>query len=217
MKKIIIFGSGDHAKVVLTEILKLKEFKFLGFCDEKKKNKVVHIVKNKKFKVIGNFKEVKKLCKKNKINGIIGIANNKVRKKIVQQTKNIKNLLWKKIISKDATLNGDVEIGEGTFISSGTIINSKTTIGKHCLINTRSSIDHDCAIDDYSGTGPGVIFGGNVKIEQLGYVGIGSIIKDGVKIGKNSFIGAGSLVLKNCEKNWIYYGSPANKIQKVID
>ena len=39
MKKIIIFGSGDHAKVLLTEILKLKRYNFLGFCDEKKKKK----------------------------------------------------------------------------------------------------------------------------------------------------------------------------------
>ena len=40
MKKIIIFGSGDHAKVVLNEILKLKKYDFLGFCDEKKKKKI---------------------------------------------------------------------------------------------------------------------------------------------------------------------------------
>ena len=64
-----------------------------------------------------------------------------------------------KIVSKDAILNGDVEIGEGTFISSGSLINSKTSIGKHCLINTRSSIDHDCNLDDFSGTGPGLFLG----------------------------------------------------------
>lgn len=214
MKKIIIFGSGDHAKVVLNEILRLKKYKFIGFCDEvKKKNETICILNNKKFRVIGSLKEINKIFKNKKIYGIIGISNNKVRKKIVKQTKIIKNLLWEKIISKDAKLIGDVEIGEGTFISAGTFINLKTTIGKHCLINTRSSIDHDCTLNDYSGTGPGVIFGGNVKIGELSYVGIGSTVKDGVKIGKNSLIGAGSLVLKNCEKNCVYYGSPVKKIR----
>ena len=48
MKKIIIFGSGDHAKVVLNEILKLKKYNFLGFCDEnEKKNKIVFKIKKK--------------------------------------------------------------------------------------------------------------------------------------------------------------------------
>ena len=214
MKEIIIFGSGDHAKVVLTEILKLKNYKFVGFCDEiKEKNKTICILKNKKFKTIGSIKEINEILKNKKFYGIIGIASNEVRKKIVQQTKGIKNLLWEKIVSKDAILNGDVEIGEGTFISSGSLINSKTSIGKHCLINTRSSIDHDCNLDDFSGTGPGVIFGGNVKVGELSYVGIGSTVKDGVKIGKNSLIGAGSLELKNCEKDCVYYGSPVKKIR----
>ena len=41
MKKIVIFGSGCHAKIVFSEILKLKGYKILGFVDDfapKKKN-----------------------------------------------------------------------------------------------------------------------------------------------------------------------------------
>ena len=215
MKKIIIFGSGDHAKVILTEILKLKKYNFLGFCDEKKKkNKVIYKIKNKKFKVIGNLNEIKKICNKNKIYGIIGISENKIRKKIVKQTQNLKNLKWESIISKEAKLTGNVKVGAGTFINTGTIINTNSIIGEHCSINTRSLIDHDCIFQNYSGTGPGVIVGGNVKIEELSYIGIGAIIKNGVKIGKNSIIGAGSLVLKNCQTDWILFGSPVKKIKK---
>ncbi len=215
MKKIIIFGSGDHAKVLLTEILKLKRYNFLGFCDEKKKkNKTILQIRNKKFKILGNLSEIKKIVSKNKIYGIIGISENKIRKKIVRQTQNLKNLKWETIVSKDVKLNGNVSIGSGTFINTGTIINTNSTVGDHCSINTRSSIDHGCVFQDYSGTGPGVILGGNVKVEELSYIGIGSIIKNGLKIGRNSIVGAGSLVLKNCEKNSIFFGLPAKKIKK---
>ena len=204
MKKIIIFGSGDHAKVLLTEILKLKRYNFLGFCDEKKKkNKTILQIRNKKFKILGNLSEIKKI-----------VSKNKIRKKIVRQTQNLKNLKWETIVSKDVKLNGNVSIGSGTFINTGTIINTNSTVGDHCSINTRSSIDHGCVFQDYSGTGPGVILGGNVKVEELSYIGIGSIIKNGLKIGRNSIVGAGSLVLKNCEKNSIFFGLPAKKIKK---
>lgn len=215
MKKIIIFGSGDHAKVVLNEILKLKKYNFLGFCDEnEKKNKIVFKIKKKNFKILGNLNEIKKIVSKDRIYGIIGISENKIRKKIVRQTQNLKNLKWESIISKDAKLNGNIRIGLGSFINTGTIINTNSIIGNHCSINTGSSIDHDCIFQDYSGTGPGVITGGNVKVGELGYIGIGSIIKNGVNIGKNTIVGAGSLVLNNCLKNSIFFGSPAKKIKK---
>ena len=35
-KKIVIFGSGGHAKSILAEVLKDNEFKVLGFVDEDK-------------------------------------------------------------------------------------------------------------------------------------------------------------------------------------
>jgi FlaA1/EpsC-like NDP-sugar epimerase len=35
--RIIIFGSGGHAKVIFSEGIKLKKFKFLGFVDDFKK------------------------------------------------------------------------------------------------------------------------------------------------------------------------------------
>ncbi len=33
MKKIVIFGSGCHAKVVFSELAKLKKYEVLGFVD----------------------------------------------------------------------------------------------------------------------------------------------------------------------------------------
>ena len=39
MKNLLIFGSGDHAKVIISEVLKLKKaYNPMGFCCEKKKN-----------------------------------------------------------------------------------------------------------------------------------------------------------------------------------
>ena len=37
MKKILIIGSGGHAKVILSEIIQIKEYRIIGFIDEFKK------------------------------------------------------------------------------------------------------------------------------------------------------------------------------------
>ena len=48
MIKIVIFGSGSHAKVIFSEVIKLKKFKFLRFVDDFKKKGELIISSNKK-------------------------------------------------------------------------------------------------------------------------------------------------------------------------
>jgi sugar O-acyltransferase (sialic acid O-acetyltransferase NeuD family) len=212
MKKIVIFGSGCHAKIVFSEILKLKRYKILGFIDDfAPKKKIVVKYKNKKYLNLGKIKDLKKY---KKISGVIGVGSSILRKKIYNEIKNIlKNFKFEKIISKDSIIDETVKIGDGSVVISNSVINRSTVIGKHCLINTSVSIDHDNYFDDFSGTGPGVTTGGKVKVGKLSYLGIGSTIKNTVKIGKNSFIGGSSFVNKNCLDNALYFGVPAKKIK----
>jgi len=214
MTKIVIFGSGYHAKVIFSEVIKLKKFKFLGFVDDYKKKKELIISSNKKnYYNLGSIKEV--ISKKNNLKGIIGVGLNFVREKIVKDIKKINNnFKFQKIISKDAIINSNVSIDEGTLICSGAIINTGTSIGKHCIINTSCSIDHDNKFSDFSSAGPGVITGGNVEVGYKSYLGLGSLVIHKVKILDNTVVGIGSLVNKDCEKNSIYYGYPAKKIRK---
>lgn len=216
-KKVVIFGGNDHSKVVFSEIIKLKKYNILGFVDDfsKKGGKIISY-KNKDYFNLGTTKNfIKQKNKKDNISGIIGIGLNYIRKKIVNEVLKLdKNFKWEKIISKSCVLNGNLEIGEGSLIMSGVIINTQTKIGKHCIINTSSSIDHDNVFKDYSSCGPGVITGGNVTVGENSHLGIGAIIKNEIKIGKNTIIGGNSYVNKNCSNNSIYLGSPAKLIKK---
>jgi len=214
MKKIIIFGSGCHAKVVFSEIMRIKKYKFLGFVDDYAvKGKIVTKYKNKNFKNLGKIKNLKNY--KN-IYGIIGVGSGLLRKKILKEIYfQFKNFKFETIISKNSTIDADVKIGIGTMIVSNSVINRGTIIGDHCLINTSSSIDHDNLFEDFSGTGPGVTTGGKVTVGKMSYLGIGSTIKNLVTIGKNTFIGGSSFVNKNCEDNALYFGVPVKKIKKL--
>ena len=218
MKKILIFGSGPHARVILSEIIQMKGYSVIGFVDEViKKGTIIENYKNKKYKVVSNIKGLDKLLNKNTL-GIIGIGSNFIRKKIVKEINKIyKNFNWTTIISKNSKINGNVKIGKGSLIVSGSIINTGTKIGEHCLINTSSSIDHDNNFKDYSSTGPGVTTGGNVELGKCSHLGIGSTVKNQILIGDNTIIGSQSMVLKNCNKDSIYYGIPAKKIRNRKD
>ena len=213
MINIVIFCSGDQAKIVFSEIVKYKKYKILGFVDEtKKRGTLITEHLNKKYYTIGKISE--NIGGKNNLKGIIANGLNFKRQKIYKDIIKIdKNFKFETIISKNAVINSNVSIGDGTLIVSGAIINYGTKIGNHCIINTSSSIDHDNFFEDFSSVGPGVITGGHVIIRKNSFIGTGSTIKQKVEIKSNTVVGAKSFVNKNCEKNSVYYGMPAKKIK----
>lgn len=211
-KKIVIFGSGGHARSILTEVLKDNEFKVLGFIDEDKPiGTPVDSYNNVTYEVISSLPMLSNVIDEYTY-GIIGVGLNFLRQKIVNEVTNkYPNFKWARIISKDSIINGNVEIDDGTIILSASIINTGTCIGKHCIINTRTILEHDNKFADFTSTGPDVTTGGNVIVDYCSHIGLGSSINNNVKISENTVIGSKSLCTKNCEANSIYIGSPAQK------
>ena len=98
----------------------------------------------------------------------------------------------------------------------GAVINSNTTIGEHCIVNTNSSIDHDCKMEVFSSLAPGVTTGGNVYIGEYSAISLGAKIIHNVVIGKHTVVGAGSTVLKNLPDNCVAYNTPAKIVRNRI-
>jgi len=194
-KNIIIFGNGNHCKVVKQEIEKISSYKILAIFDFLNHK----IVLNKKF--IKNKDNINK-----KALAITAVGENQSRKKLVKLVeKKFKNIKW-------AIVNKNVTIKEGSLVVSGAVVNTNSKIGSHCVINTLSSLDHDVKLGDYSDIAPGVNIAGNVTIGNNVFIGIGSSLIENIKIENNVTIGGQSLVNKNCRSNQKYIGVPAKKI-----
>ena len=202
-QKVIIVGSGDQAKVLFHEIIHDKNINILGFIDENNKiNKTIINFKKKRYKILNpdhNYFD-------KSIKFIIGVGHNFLREKIYKYLfKKNKRIKFIKYISKNAIINKNVKIGNGSVIMPGCVINNGVLIGDHCIINTSSSIDHDNIFCDFSSCGPGIISGGNVVIKERSHVGIGTVIKNNITIKKDTIIGGKSYVNKNCESLKIYF------------
>jgi sugar O-acyltransferase (sialic acid O-acetyltransferase NeuD family) len=212
MENIVIFGSGGHAKVIVDIIEKQAKFNIAGFIDEShEKNKIIM-----GYKVIGNESSLKDIVFNYEIyGGIIGIGDNSIRAKNRDKiTKIIPNFKFVNCIHPKSTLGKDATLGDGNVVMAGAIINSSSRIKNHCILNTNSSLDHDCLMLDFSSIAPNATVGGNVKIGDHSAIGIGANILNGLNIGNNCIIGGGSLVCHDTNKNSIYYGSPSKFIRK---
>jgi sugar O-acyltransferase (sialic acid O-acetyltransferase NeuD family) len=119
------------------------------------------------------------------------------------------------IISDDALVNPDSEIGEGSLVAPRSVITTNVKIGRHVLVNVAATVQHNTAIGDYVTIGPGVNVGGNVTIEEGVFVGIGATISNGVHISEGVVVGAGAVVIDDLkEKNGVYVGVPAKLLRK---
>ena len=214
MKKILyIFGTGGHARVILSEILILDTYDEIIFVSPNNNNEDMIRINAHTYKVVNNTDELIKTYNEESY-GIIGIGDISKRRNIVEELlSKIPNFKWISVISSNSTIAGDVLIEEGTVVVAGSIINTGSRLGKHCIVNTRATIDHDNQIGSYVNINPAVVTGGSVIIHDGSEVGIGSIIKNNILINKNVTIGGNSFVNKDCSSDSLYFGNPIRKIK----
>ncbi|MGY5580766.1 acetyltransferase [Vibrio cincinnatiensis] len=211
MKNIVVIGSSGHARVIVDLIRKINEYNIVGFIDDLREPGELTLG----IPVIGSESDLPNLINQYDIKGcIVAVGDNYTRKKIVDEIKKIApSLKFFTAIHPSAIISEYVNIGQGSVVMAGAVVNSSVTIGEFCIINTRASVDHDCILSDFVSLAPNVALGGFCTIGKLSAVGIGSNLVHNVEIGENCVIGAGALVLSNIEDNVVSYGVPAKKIK----
>ena len=190
IKQIIIIGSGGHAQVVASEIIKSKKYELLGFIDKNLKNKIILKYKNINYKIIGTLKEINKLDI-SKIGFVYAIGDIGLRYRIISDlNKKYSKLKWINVISNYANVDENTILGQGNMIITGATINVNCKIGNHNIINTNSSIDHNSKIGNFINISPGVNVAGSAEIKDKSFIGMNSSIKEKVIVGKNVVVGA---------------------------
>lgn len=145
---------------------------------------------------------------------------------MIHHYKNIKPSIHESaFIAKDATIIGDVTIGEDSSVWFKTVIRgdvAPTRIGNRVNIQDLSLVhqspDFPVTIEDDVTIGHQVtVHGATVRMNAL--VGMGSIILDGAEIGENAFIGAGSLVPpgKKIPPHTLALGRPAKVVRELTE
>ena len=188
MKKIIVIGSGGHARSCVDVIKSLKEYKFAGYIDNRSTNN----------KIIGTDRDLKKIFKKIKY-AHIGVGQIKSPLKRLKIFNNLKRIGFNlpSIISPTAIISKSAKIGEGTIIMHGAILNAYAQVGKNVIINTGTIIDHDTSIHDNCHISTRAIINGECLIKKNTFIGSGSVVVNNITVGKSKFIKAHTLLKKD--------------------
>jgi sugar O-acyltransferase (sialic acid O-acetyltransferase NeuD family) len=190
MKKALI-GSGGHSKEVMSQM----DVKLPVFVDDR------YLVSGSL--PLSEFDPLKYAV-------MICIADPGVRNSIVERLP--KETKYFTFIHPTALVMGEVEIGEGSFIGSYSILTTGIKIGNHAILNRGNHIGHDCIIGNYFSAMPGAIVSGDVHIGNRVYLGTNSSVIEKKYLLHDIKLGANSVVVRDINESGVYVGCPARKI-----
>ena len=198
MRKLAIIGASGHGKVV-ADIARKNGYKEIVFLDD---DDNIH--------ECGGYPVIGKSFEAGTIDAdvIVGIGNADIRKRIQESIPHEKLVI---LIHSDAVVAEDVVVGEGTVVMAGAVINPGTHIGKGCIINTCSSVDHDCEVGDYVHIAVGSHLCGTVTVGDGTWIGAGATVSNNVFICPDCMIGAGAVVVNDIQESGTYVGVPARR------
>lgn len=116
------------------------------------------------------------------------------------------------LISKEAYINKNSIIHNGSFIGEHTMIDDNVVIGKHTVIHPFCIVGHNSIIGDFTSIESYSFVGGNSKIGNDVSLHARSTIIPHINIEEQAVVGVGSVVIKNIPKGIHVFGNPAKKI-----
>lgn len=209
MKKIVLIGGGGHSKVIIDIINSTNEYEIVGITE---KNNITKSVLD--IPVLGDDSILEGLFNKGVEYAFIsvGIGQNHIRNLLYKKIKEV-GFKFPILIHEQSIISTYSQIGEGTCVMAGAIINPNTRIGVNSVINTGAIVEHDCIIGDNTLISPGAILAGNVTVKDNAFIGMGSKILEGRVIGKNVTIGAGTVVTNDIPDSCVVVGIPGRIIK----
>lgn len=204
---IAVVGGGGHAKVVIGLLKKLR-CDVIGYTDQEDRGEILGVPH------LGTDEALTDLLMDGThylAPGLGKVVASSFRRTLFHQMLSL-GFKFPVIAAPQAVMNEDVIAGPGTVVCDGAILNVGSRIGSFCIINSNSTVEHDCHLADNVHVAPGATVSGGVTIGADCMIGAGSTIVHGVSLCSGTLVGAGATVTRDIESPGIYAGTPARRI-----
>jgi UDP-perosamine 4-acetyltransferase len=142
----------------------------------------------------------------------VAVGDNRARRRITLELLDAgKTLLT--ILHPKSVISPRATVATGTIAIAGVVVNRGAHVGRGVILNTLSSVGHDCTVEDFAQIAPGVNLGGGATVGRGAFLGIGAKVVPSVRIGAWSIVGAGSVVLRDLPERSFCIGTPAKAVR----
>ena len=216
---LVMVGAGGHARELHLYIQDLNAqsgrdaIHLLGAIDERKTADPSGALP-----VLGDFRAFAKLAADRHataLHYITATGDNATRRRFVHEVDGMRHAAVKAwtLRHPHSIVGGDAVVGEGSCVAPGVVITSGVRVGRHCILNVKVSLSHDCQLGDWVNVNPNATICGNARIGDGCYIGAGATVIDKVSVGEWSVIGAGAVVVSDIPPRVTAVGVPARIIK----
>lgn len=192
IKKLLIVGAGGHGRCCLDIIRNLNCYQEIVFLDDGNVNNIINDCKvidtvDKMASYYPTYQHI-----------FIAIGNNELRKKLINQAKEI-GYCVETIISPHSIVSNYASVDEGTIIFDNVVVEANAVIGKGCIVTSNATINHDAVIEDYCLIYSNSVIRPNTLIGSLSRIGSNCTVTFNTKIKAGSDIEDGLVVKPSSE------------------
>jgi sugar O-acyltransferase (sialic acid O-acetyltransferase NeuD family) len=189
-KNIVLIGGGGHCISVIDIIENGTDFNILGVLDSNvRENNILG------YKILGDDNLIPDLVNENTYFLItVGQIKNYTKRENIAKKLTESNAKLATVISPLAYVSKHAHIEQGTVIMNYAVVNAKSKIGKNCIINTMSNIEHGVSIGDFCHISTCAVINGDSVVGSGSFIGSNATISNGILIKENSIISAGKFI-----------------------
>ena len=208
-KNLLIFGNGEIADLANFYFSKFTNYDVAGFV-------IDDIFYSESIfcgKPIIKLSEIKEKYSTHLFTFFVALAYKKANQVRKEKYEFIKKMGYSfaSFLSPSATILNNELVGDNCFILENNVIQPYVKIGDNVTLWSGNHVGHHSTIGNHCFVSSHVVISGGVTIGEQVFLGVNSTIKDHIEIGEKSIIGAGCCILKNVEKESIYFQENSNK------
>lgn len=202
MKKVVLAGNGLTAEIL---------FEYLYLDD---RYAVVGVVADDEFVLCDDFLGVPciKFSELSKYYGsediVIVMAMgygelNRSRQSMFERLKS-HNYAIETYIHNDAKVYTRYDIGDGSVVLPGAVVEPFCRVGSNTLIWCNTTIAHHASIDSHCWLASGSVISGGAIVRDNTFIGVNATIVNGVEVSKLNIVGANALISKCTQPNTVH-------------
>jgi sugar O-acyltransferase (sialic acid O-acetyltransferase NeuD family) len=205
--RLLIAGAGGHGKVVAEAAQATGRWSEFAFAD----NQIPIGTRVLGIEVVGPFDGLAVLLPRY-AEAVVALGDAQLRERL-QSTMEAIGYSIATIVHPRATVSPTATLGRGSVVFAQAVINAHSILGLGCIINTASSVDHDCELADFVHVCPGAHLAGGVAVGARTWIGIGAAVIQKVRIGTGCRVGAGAVVIRDIPDHATVAGVPAQPVR----
>jgi sugar O-acyltransferase (sialic acid O-acetyltransferase NeuD family) len=198
MSEVVVFGTGDFARIATTYLDADSEHEVVAFTVDAQYRDADELLG----RPIVDFEQLEQRYPPGEYAMFVAIGFSKVNEARAAAYDRCKAHGYELIsyVNSKATYWGELDIGDNVFIFEENVIQPFVRIGNDVILWSGNHVGHDTTIGDHCFIASHAVISGNVTIGERCFVGVNATFRDGITIAPRCIIGAAAIVLRDTDE-----------------